>query len=235
MGKEESKLPEHIAIIPDGNRRWAKQRGLPAKLGHQQGANAFKKVVRLAGNLGIKYLSFYAFSTENWKRSDEEVNSLMDLLLSFLKHSDEELGEDKERIRIIVTGEKSGLSTILQEEIERVTNETKDNKGITVNICINYGSRDEIVRAVRKICSMGLKEEEILESTISSNLYNKDLPDPDLLIRTSGEVRISNFMLWQLAYTELYFTKKYWPDFGKRELNKAIKSYQKRQRRYGAN
>ncbi len=236
---EKKSLPMHVAIIPDGNRRWAKAKGYPVKYGHRQGANTFKEIVRYAGELGIKYISFYAFSTENWKRSPSEVESLMDLLGGFLKNSEKELGKDKDKIKIMVSGKIDRLSPELQKEINRIEEETKENTGIIVNICINYGGRDEILECTKQICRKVVEKEinidEIDENVFNSHLFTKGLPDPDLLIRTSGEIRISNFLLWQLAYTELYFTEKFWPDFGKKDFDAALKEYVKRQRRFGAN
>ena len=236
---EKKSLPMHVAIIPDGNRRWAKAKGYPVKYGHRQGANTFKEIVRYAGELGIKYISFYAFSTENWKRSPSEVESLMDLLGGFLKNSEKELGKDKDKIKIMVSGKIDRLSPELQKEINRIEEETKENTGIIVNICINYGGRDEILECTKQICRKVVEKEinidEIDENVFNSHLFTKGLPDPDLLIRTSGEIRISNFLLWQLAYTELYFTEKFWPDFDKKDFDAALKEYVKRQRRFGAN
>ncbi|NLN04438.1 MAG: isoprenyl transferase [Clostridiaceae bacterium] len=236
---EKKSLPMHVAIIPDGNRRWAKAKGYPVKYGHRQGANTFKEIVRYAGELGIKYISFYAFSTENWKRSPSEVESLMDLLGGFLKNSEKELGKDKDKIKIMVSGKIDRLSPELQKEINRIEEETKENTGIIVNISINYGGRDEILECTKQICRKVVEKEinidEIDENVFNSHLFTKGLPDPDLLIRTSGEIRISNFLLWQLAYTELYFTEKFWPDFDKKDFDAALKEYVKRQRRFGAN
>ena len=230
-------LPAHIAIIPDGNRRWAKEKNLPVRLGHKEGAEAFRKIVKYSGKLGIKYITFYAFSTENWKRDESEVKALMDLLLRFLVNSDEELGEDKSKISIRVIGDRSKLSEELQKGIADIENETKDNTDIIVSIAINYGGRAEIADCVTKIAreieNGNIKPDEISEELINNNLYTKDIPDPDLLIRTSGEMRISNFLLWQLAYTEFYFADVYWPDFDSEQLDKALWAYTKRQRRYG--
>lgn len=236
---EKKFLPRHVAIIPDGNRRWAKAHGYPVKYGHRQGANTFKEIVRYAGELGIKYVSFYAFSTENWKRSASEVESLMELLRGFLKNADKELGNDKDKIRLMVSGKLDRLSPELQKEIRKIEEETKYNTGIIVNICINYGGRDEILECTKQICRKVVDKkiniDNIDEVVFNSHLYTKDIPDPDLLIRTSGEIRISNFLLWQLAYTELYFTEKLWPDFGREDFDKALKEYLRRQRRFGAN
>lgn len=236
-GMAELVVPVHIAIIPDGNRRWARERMLPVKAGHKEGAEIFKRVVRHAEKLGVRYITFYAFSTENWKRSETEVEALMSLMLGYLKNSEEEMGIDKGKLRIRVIGDRTALSEELQQEIARVEDETKDHTKITLNLAINYGGRDEITKAVRKIAADvkdgNLAPEDIKEETIGMNLYTGDTPDPDLLIRTSGEERISNYLLWQLAYSEFYFTEKYWPDFHEEELEEAIREYSKRQRRYG--
>lgn len=230
-------LPKHIAIIPDGNRRWAKEKMMPVQAGHKEGAEAFKKIVNYSGHLGIKYITFYAFSTENWKRDESEVKALMDILLKFLNNSDNELGENKSRICIKVIGDRSKLSDDINKGIDNIENETKDNTGITVNIAINYGGRDEIANSVKKIAEEiekgSLSSEDITEDLITSKLYTAGTPDPDLLIRTSGEMRISNYLLWQLAYTEFYFADCYWPDFDTKQLDKALSAYMKRQRRYG--
>ena len=230
-------VPAHIAIIPDGNRRWAKEHHLPVKAGHKEGAEVFKRVVRHAEKLGVRYITFYAFSTENWRRSESEVEALMSLMLSYLVNSEEEMGLDKGKLRIRIIGERQELSEALQREINRIEEETKDHTKITLNIAINYGGRDEITQAVKSIANKvkdgEIKPEDIKEETISENLFTADSPDPDLLIRTSGEERISNYLLWQLAYSEFYFTDKYWPDFHEEELEKAIREYSKRQRRYG--
>lgn len=236
-GSQGLAVPAHIAIIPDGNRRWAKKRMLPVVAGHREGAEVFRRIVRHAEHLGIKYITFYAFSTENWKRDDAEVETLMKLLLNFLLNSEKELGADKDKICIRVIGDRSRLSQQMQEEIVRVERETEDNTNIIVNMAINYGGRDELKTCVqsiaRKVKDGALEPEEITEETISQNLYTKDTPDPDLLIRTSGEERISNYLLWQMAYTEFYFTHKLWPDFNERDLEEAVKVYSSRQRRFG--
>ena len=230
-------IPEHIAIIPDGNRRWAKAKNLPVSVGHKTGADMFKKIVKYSGDIGIKYITFYAFSTENWKRDESEVKTLMGMLLNFLNNSNEELGKDKSKIRIKVIGDRSRLSDELNSGIDKIESETKDNTDITVNIAINYGGRAEIKDSVKKIAedvlSGKLSPDDITEEIIDANLYTAGTPDPDLLIRTSGELRISNYLLWQLAYTEFYFADVNWPDFDTKELDKAIIAYNKRQRRYG--
>lgn len=230
-------VPQHIAIIPDGNRRWARKRMLPVKAGHREGAEVFRRIVRHAEHLGVKYITFYAFSTENWKREPSEVDALMGLLLRFLLNSEEELGKDKDKIRIRVIGKREQLSQELQREIARVEKETENNKNIIVNMAINYGGRDELVSCVqsvsREIEQGRLKPEQVDEAVITSHLYTADTPDPDLLIRTSGEQRISNYLLWQMAYTEFYFSEKLWPDFDEKALEEAIRVYSGRQRRFG--
>ncbi len=227
----------HIAIIPDGNRRWAKKRALPVAAGHKAGAKQFKNIVKACWKRGIKYVTFYAFSTENWKREQNEVDALMKLLGTFLTNYKEELGEDGDKIRIHVIGDRSKLSEKLNEEIDIVEKATGENDGIIVNIAINYGSRDEILNAVRslseKVATGELKSGDINEEIFSNALYTGNVPDPDLLIRTSGELRISNFVLWQLAYSELYFADCYWPDFDEKELDKAIAAFNERKRRFG--
>ena len=234
---EELSVPTHIAIIPDGNRRWARKRLLPVRVGHHQGAETFKKIVRYAQSLGVKYVTFYAFSTENWKRAEAEVSALMKIMLNFLINSDEELGEDRDRLKIEVIGDTTRLSEELQHEIARVKKDTENNPGTVTIIALNYGGRDEITNCVRKIAEEvkegELEPSQITEETISSHLYTAGTPDPDLLIRTSGEQRISNYLLWQMAYTEFYFSDKLWPDFDKEDLDAAIAVYNSRDRRYG--
>ncbi|MFN3966076.1 MAG: isoprenyl transferase [Endomicrobiia bacterium] len=222
-------LPKHIAIIMDGNGRWAKKRNLPRVFGHRAGIKAVRQTIEACREIGIPYLSLYAFSTENWQRPKTEIKTLMNLLYKYLKKEKENL--KKNDIKLIISGDISALPKIVQKEIKNVTEYTKDCKKMVLNLCLNYGSRQEIINAINKIISK--KYSSVNEAIISKNLYTKDLPDPDLLIRTSGEFRISNFMLWQIAYTELYFTDVLWPDFSKEELYKAIQSYQKRERRFG--
>ncbi len=235
---ESQTLPLHIAIIPDGNRRWARKHGLPVVQGHRKGAECFKNTVIACGEMGIKYVSFYAFSTENWKREKAEVDALMDMLIGFLRNFEQELGENRDKIKIRVIGNRSGLSKELNEEINRVERATADNDTIIVNIAINYGSRDELVCGIKKIASAAaegkISIDDIDEATVSSSIYTADIPDPDLLIRTSGELRVSNFLLWQLAYSEFYFSDVLWPEFDKRELEKAITAFGGRKRRFGA-
>ncbi len=230
-------IPRHIAVIPDGNRRWAKERGLPAVKGHREGAEVYKKLLASAGRLGIEYVTFYAFSTENWKRSHTEVEGLMRLLLYFLTDFDRVMGENKQKIKFLVIGRRDGLSANLQKGIERIERETAGNQDLTALIAINYGGRDEITESVRriseKVAAGRLPLSEITEAVVNAHLYTSGVPDPDLLIRTSGEERISNFLLWQLAYAEFFFIDKYWPDFNDEDLLRAIRAYSNRQRRYG--
>ena len=237
MNFERENFPKHIAIIMDGNRRWAKQRGLPAKLGHKEGAKTLEKIVRYANKIGLGYITVYAFSTENWKRTKEEVSALMTLFQSYL--DDYSKRADSENIKVKIIGSREGLSKKMKSSIENCMERTKNNTGIVFNIALNYGGRDEIVRAVKKIAEK-VKEEEIgiddiTEELISNNLYTKSEPDPDLLIRTSGEIRLSNFLPWQAVYSELVFIEKNWPDFEEQDLDNAIEIYQKRTRKFGAN
>ena len=233
---EEENFPVHIAIIMDGNRRWARKKMLPVKLGHKQGAETLKKIVRYANKIGLKYISVYAFSTENWKRSEEEVNDLMFLLESYLDDFAKEA--DTENIVIKVIGRREELSERLLDKIDKTVERTKDNTGTVFSIALNYGGRDEIVHSVKEISKKVLdgtvKVEEINEKMISENLYTNYMPDPDLLIRTSGEIRTSNFMPWQIVYSEYLFVEKLWPDFEESDLDDAIKEYQKRNRKFGA-
>ncbi|MDD6222121.1 MAG: isoprenyl transferase [Lachnospiraceae bacterium] len=227
--------PCHVAIIMDGNGRWAKKRHMPRTYGHAAGASNVKSVVRIADDIGIQYLTIYAFSTENWKRSAQEVSALMTLLKKYLHDYIGECNENNVRCRII--GRREGLREDLLEEIVALEEATKNNTGLQFTIAINYGGRDEITRAVQEIAKEAaagqIAPEAITEETISRHLDTKDLPDPDLLIRTSGEERLSNYLPWQLAYTEFYFTDVYWPDFGREELIEAVKKYNQRDRRFG--
>lgn len=229
-------LPKHIAIIMDGNGRWAKKRGLVRTIGHRAGVESVKKVIKASTELGIKYLTLYAFSTENWKRPADEINALMNLLVEYLSKEINELAMNKIKINFI--GDLSILPEKCKREIEHAHNVTKNNNRLVLNIALNYGGRDEILKAVKKIykkIEIGeLKFSQITEETISDNLYTKNQPDPDLIIRTSGEKRLSNFLLWQAAYSELWFTDVLWPDFDKKHLIEAILHYQKRNRRFGA-
>ncbi len=228
-------MPQHIAIIMDGNRRWAREKGLDPRLGHKEGAETLERIATYANEIGLKYMTVYAFSTENWKRTKEEVGALMKLLEIYL---DKFLNRESLRnIRIRLLGDVEGLSPNLRDRIYRIVEKSKDNTGLTLNIAFNYGGRDEITRAVRKISEKVKNNEinidEIDENMISNNLYTQGETDPDLLIRPGGEVRISNFLLWQLAYTEFLFVDKYWPDFSRRDLLEAIYTYEKRNRKFG--
>ncbi|MTL84507.1 isoprenyl transferase, partial [Turicibacter sanguinis] len=226
---------QHIAIILDGNGRWAKKRGLPRTAGHQEGAMNVREITKLCGKLGVKALTVYAFSTENWKRPEEEVKFLMKLPLKFFDEFAPELIENDIRLKVI--GNTEDLPTELQEKIRELSHQTKDNQTMTLTIALNYGSQDEIKQAVQQIAKEvkagELKVEEITEDVIENHLMTHDLPPLDLMIRTSGEQRISNYLLWQLAYAELYFTSVAWPDFKENQLYEAIYDYQKRNRRFG--
>lgn len=228
-------IPNHVAIILDGNGRWAKKRFMPRNYGHMQGAKVVEQICEDADSIGIKYLTVYAFSTENWNRPQDEVEALMKLLRNYLKDCIKRANNNNMRVRVI--GEKSRLSDDIRSKIEELEECSKNNTGLNFTIALNYGSRDEIVRAVREI-SKDVKDGKISESDIddkmiSDYLDTKGIPDPDLLIRTSGEERLSNFLLWQLAYTEFYFTDVLWPDFNKKELIKAVEKYNERDRRFG--
>lgn len=233
---EKENMPKHIAIIMDGNRRWARQKGLDPKLGHKEGAKTLEKIVRYANKIGLGYITVYAFSTENWKRTEDEVGALMLLLQNYL--DDYSKRADTENIKVKVLGDISALPEGMQKSINKCMERTKNNTGVTFNIALNYGGRDEIVKAVRKI-SEQVKEgkiniEDINEQLISDNLYTAGEPDPDLLIRTSGELRTSNFLPWQIVYSEFIFIEKNWPDFDEKDLDEAIEVYQKRNRKFGA-
>ncbi len=228
-------LPQHIGIIMDGNGRWAKNRGLPRKAGHSEGAKTFRKITRYCSDIGIKYLTVYAFSTENWKRPNDEVSSLMKLFKSYLEEALSDFKDDDIVVRFI--GDKSGFDSKLQSLMTENEESSKDRSGMVLNIAMNYGSRDEIVRAVKSICnevnSGELDVDSIDESVIASHLYTSGQPDPDLIIRPSGEYRISNFLLWQSAYTEFVIMNKLWPDFQTSDLDEALAIYAQRNRRYG--
>ncbi|QNM15003.1 isoprenyl transferase [Fusobacterium hominis] len=223
-----NQVPDHIAIIMDGNGRWAKKRGLPRTLGHREGAASLRKVITHAAELGVKYLTVYAFSTENWKRSQEEVSALMFLFKSYIKN--EEKNIMKNNIRFMVSGRTDNVSPTLLKAIHQLEEKSSKNTGLTFNIAFNYGGRAEIIDAVNKVIKSGA--ENITEEEFGKYLYN-NLPDPELLIRTSGEMRISNFLLWQIAYSEIYITDTLWPDFDEAELEKAIENFNKRDRRFG--
>jgi undecaprenyl diphosphate synthase len=227
--------PHHVAIIMDGNGRWAKARGLPRVAGHRRGADAVRRVIRGAGELGIPVLTLFAFSTENWTRPADEVSDLMGLLRHYLRHELEELGRNGARLRVI--GDRTRLTPDIVKDITDAEQRTRVNTRIDVNICINYGSRDEIVRATRslarKVAAGELAADRIDETMFERELLTAGVPDPDLLIRTSGEQRISNFLLWQCAYAELVFVDTLWPDFTKDHLEQAITEFRRRERRYG--
>ena len=230
-------MPRHIAIIMDGNRRWAKAQGKPASFGHKAGAKTLEKIVRYANKIGLEYITVYAFSTENWKRTEEEVKALMTLLQSYL--DDYSKRADTENIRVKILGDISALAPGMQKSIYNCMERTKDNTGVTFNIALNYGGRDELLKAVKNI-AQEVKEgkidiQDISEEMVSNNLYTKGEPDPDLLIRTSGELRLSNFLPWQLVYSEFLFIDKNWPDFTEEDLDNAIVEYEKRTRKFGAN
>ncbi len=228
-------VPQHVAIILDGNGRWAKAKGMPRNYGHMQGAKAVEDILVDARDLGIKYLTVYAFSTENWTRPEAEVSALMTILRNYLKTSIKKSMKNNVRCRVI--GDKSALSEDIQKAIAELEDATAGNTGLTFTIAINYGSRDEITRSVKKIAKKvengELKADDITEELIAQNLDTDYLPDPDLLIRTCNEQRVSNFLLWQLAYTEFYYTPIAWPDFNKAELIKAIEAYGSRNRKFG--
>ena len=267
MNKDELVIPKHIAIIMDGNGRWAKERGKIRLEGHRAGASSLEKILRYAGNIGVKYLTVYAFSTENWKRPEKEVNGLMDLFANYLDKEKKTL--KKQGVKLLVTGAKENISQKLLKKIEETENYLANCENIVFNIAFNYGGRREIVDAVNKVLiakllneTAGLAEEKfnnennglnvtekivngfvskreklenvkITEEEFSHYMYRPEIPDPELVIRTSGEFRISNFLLWEIAYSEFYITDVYWPDFDEKELNKAILSFNKRDRRYG--
>jgi undecaprenyl diphosphate synthase len=226
---ENKKIPQHIAIIMDGNRRWAKKHSYPSVYGHKKGVEAVKDTVKAASDLGVKYLTIYAFSTENWNRSRLEVNALMFLLEKTLKDYRQELMENK--IKLHLSGRIEQLPAKVRELLKESAEYLSKNEGMILNIALNYGGRQEIVDAVNKIIEKGYKE--IDEKIINENLYTYPLPDPDLIIRTSGEMRLSNFLLWQSAYSEIYITDTLWPDFNSAELSKAISAYLQRERRLG--
>ena len=232
---EEYKIPQHVAIILDGNGRWAKKRHMPRNFGHKAGADQIEVICREAWDMGIKYLTVYAFSTENWKRSVEEVTGIMTILRNFLETAIERSNRDNMRVRVI--GERSRLDADIIKAINELEEATKNNTGLQFNIALNYGGRDDITRAVRHIAeevkSGELQIEDITEQCISDHLDTHDIPDPDLMIRTSGEIRLSNFLTWQLSYSEFYFCDTLWPDFDKEELKKAVDYYNGRDRRFG--
>ncbi len=228
-------MPQHIAIIMNGNRRWAKEKGMDTRFGHKAGAETLEKIAAFGNEIGLKYLTVYAFSTENWKRTKEEIGALMLLLQKYL---DKFLNKESLRnIRIRVLGDIESLDKGLKESIKKLVEKSKNNTGLTLNIAFNYGGRAELAKATKQIASMvknnEINVEDIDEELISNNLYTKGEPEPDLLIRTGGELRISNFLLWQLAYTEFLFIEKYWPDFDKEDLLNAINIFEQRNRKFG--
>ena len=232
---EKNKLPRHVAIIMDGNGRWAKERGFSRNEGHKKGSEVVKKITNYAEKLGIEYLTVYAFSTENWKRPQDEVDGLMNLLRRYLKNHIKDTKKNNAKFRVI--GDRIGLPQDIQNQIEELEGLTKDKSGICINIAINYGGRDEIVRAVKNIINDvedgKLNKENITQDIFSNYLYTNESPDPDLIIRPSGEQRISNFLLWQCAYSEFWYSNVNWPDFSEHDLQKAIYDYQNRDRRFG--
>lgn len=238
MGKELNsnwKIPQHVAIIMDGNGRWAKKRGLPRNMGHRQGAKTVEMVCKEAYHLGIQYVTVYAFSTENWSRPEDEIATLMNLLRSYMKDCVKQASKNKMRVKVI--GDISRLDVDLQKSIQILEKESENNTGLRFQIALNYGGRDELLRAIKQVSkdvkNGVLSEEELTEQQFSSYLDTAGIPEPDLLIRTSGEQRLSNFLLWQLAYTEFYFPEVLWPDFSKDDLIDAIAYYNTRERRYG--
>ncbi len=230
-----NKIPRHVAIIMDGNGRWAKKRFVNTAAGHRAGAQTLKQIARECEALKIEYLTVYAFSTENWKRSASEVSDLMNLLREYIKQYIDDV--DKNEVRIRVIGDLSRLDLDLQGSIQQLQDQTKHKEGLCLVLAINYGSRDEITRAVKSISrdlkNHKLSDSDLNETLIESYLDTKDIPNPDLLIKPGGEMRLSNFLLWQMAYSELYFTKKLWPDFNKKDLLSAIEEYSQRDRRFG--
>lgn len=232
---DRSRIPAHVAIIMDGNGRWAKKRNLPRSAGHRAGVEAIREIVKTSSKLGIKVLTLYAFSTENWKRPADEVTMLMSLLVQYLRNEVDEL--DKNNVKIVSIGNISKLPTACREELNRASGATSKNTGLILNLALNYGGRAEITDAVRRISAAvlkgSIKPDQIDEKMISDNLYTSALPDPDLIIRPSGELRLSNFLLWQCAYSEFWFSNVYWPDFNSETLCSAIIDYQSRDRRFG--
>ena len=233
--KQAGEIPVHIAIIMDGNGRWAKRRGLPRVAGHRRGVETVKDIVKACAQVGVKYLTLYTFSTENWKRPKDEVSTLMRLLLRSLKREAKELHENDIRMQTI--GDIKSLPEAVQNELCETIKKTSGNKKMTLNLALSYSGRWELIKAVKEIAALAsegkISENEITEANFSKFLTTKDIPDPDLLIRTSGEFRVSNFLLWQIAYTEFFITDVYWPDFNRKHLYEAIKDFQHRERRFG--
>ena len=237
MSFDKESMPKHIAIIMDGNRRWARAKGIPINMGHKEGAKTLEKVVRYANKIGLEYITVYAFSTENWKRAEDEVSALMFLMQSYL--DDYSKRADTENIKVQFLGDIEALSDKMKKSIYKCIERTKNNTGVVFNIALNYGGRAEIIEAVKNIAQEvkedKLKPEDITEQLISNKLYTAGQPDPDLLIRTSGELRLSNFLPWQSVYSEFLFVEKNWPDFNEQDLDKAILEYKTRTRKFGAN
>ncbi|MGI6731377.1 MAG: isoprenyl transferase [Anaerovoracaceae bacterium] len=232
---DKTKIPLHVAIVMDGNGRWAQRRKLPRLAGHNAGMKAMKEIVKASGSIGVKHLTVYAFSTENWKRSKEEINGIFKLLIIYVEKELAELHENNVKVKIL--GDYHRLPEEAVNSLERTLEMTKNNTGLQFNIALNYGGRDDILYAIKKVATQveegKIKAEDITETMISDNLYTAGVPDPDLVIRTSGEKRLSNFLLWQCAYSEFVFTDVLWPDFTRIDFEKAIKEYQLRKRRYG--
>lgn len=229
-------LPKHVAIIMDGNGRWAKKRFLPRLAGHKAGVEALKKIIRFSSDIGIEYVTVYAFSTENWKRPNDEVDGILKLLISAMNKEFQSLVENNVKIKML--GTPTNLPEDIKAAFKNAENKTKNNTGLQFNIAFNYGSRLEMIHAVKEIAQKvkddKLSVNEITDDVMSKHLYTKNIPDPDLVIRTSGEIRLSNFLLWQISYSELYFTDTYWPDFNEKEYEKALKEYSHRKRRFGS-
>ena len=228
---EDIKTPSHVAIILDGNGRWAQKRNMPRTFGHKNGAENVVDIAIHAKKRGVKYLTLYAFSTENWKRPKKEVDYLMKLLIKFVNDKIDQLMEEDCKLNFL--GDLSAIPDQTRKAVELALDRTKDNKSLFINIALNYGGRDELVHAFKNIVNEGYRAEDIDEGLISDSLYTKDIPDPDLLIRPGGELRISNFLIYQIAYSELYFTDKLWPDFSYEDFDKAIEEYSRRNRRFG--
>jgi len=226
-----SPLPQHVAVIMDGNGRWAKQRGLPRLAGHRAGTNNIRRVLETFGKYKVKYLTLYAFSTENWNRPESEVKGLIHILGQMIKR--ETMNLHRNGVRLYYLGRLDGLSPVLQRKVHEAIELTKDNTGLNLSVAFNYGGRAEILDAVRRILAQGLSPEDIDETLFSKYLYTANLPDPDLIIRTAGEMRLSNFLLWQAAYSEYYATPTLWPDFGPEDIEAALAAYSQRQRRFG--
>ncbi len=228
---DQHQIPEHIAIIMDGNGRWARAKTLPRIAGHKQGVKAVRNITEICGELGVKYLTLYTFSEENWNRPQMEVSALMKLLVSSLNREVRDL--DKNNVRFTVIGDVSKMDKFVQNELNEAIELTRNNDGLNLNLALSYGGRQEIITAFKRLYSQINSSDEITEALFESHLYTSNIPDPDLLIRTGGEMRVSNFLLWQIAYTEFYITNTFWPAFGRKELLMAISDYQQRERRFG--